>query len=113
MLKVTLGERALPRFVSFNTFQRLIGVFHRHTNDWLSVFRGFLRFLKGSKTSPIRRTPVAKRKFLRIFPLYYFLQTLVILRITAYPSERGRLGDALKKADVKMRRLCSCKAAVP
>ena len=51
-----LGERTLPRFVSFNTFQHLIGIFYTRSNDWLSVFRGFLRFLEGSKTTPIRRT---------------------------------------------------------
>jgi len=50
------GERALPLFAPFNAFQHLIGIFYRCSNDWLSVFRGFLRFLEGSKTSPIRRT---------------------------------------------------------
>ena len=49
------GVRTLPRFVSFITFQHLIGIFYRRSNDWLSVFRGFLRFLEGSKTTPIRR----------------------------------------------------------
>lgn len=51
-----MGERTLPHFVSFNAFRHLIGVFFSRPNDWLSVFRGFLRFLRGSKTSPIRRT---------------------------------------------------------
>ena len=50
------GGRALHLFAPFNTFQHLIGIFYRRSNDWLSVFRGFLRFLEGSKTSPIRRT---------------------------------------------------------
>jgi len=50
------GERALHHFVSFNAFQHLIGIFYRRSNDWLSVFRGFLMFLEGSKTAPIRRT---------------------------------------------------------
>ena len=50
------GVRALPLFAPFNAFQRLNGIFYRRSNDWLSVFRGFLRFLEGSKTSPIRRT---------------------------------------------------------
>ena len=57
------GERALPLFVSFNTFQRLNGVFYRRSNDWLSVFRGFLWFLEGSKTSPIRRTEKNKTRW--------------------------------------------------
>jgi hypothetical protein len=50
------GAHAPP----FCAVQRLNGVFHKRSNDWLSVFRGFLRFLKGSKTTPIRRTEKPK-----------------------------------------------------
>ena len=60
------GGATLPIFVSFNAFQHLIGVFHGHTHDWLSVFRGFLRFLEGSKTSPIRRTGIGSVWLLEI-----------------------------------------------
>ena len=81
---VISGVRTLPLFAPSNTFQHLIAIFYRRSNDWLTVFRGFLRFLEGSKTSPIRRTGEQKpAEFQRV--LSVFMEG-VVLNLRSYFS---------------------------